>query len=71
MTEEIDGAKVTCFALVGGVVIDEGAEEAELEEGDEGRAPEGVEVDEEEVEAVFSLLKRASISSKMLATASW
>ena len=91
MTADIVGAKVTCFAFLVGVEVDGGAEEAELEEGDGGRALAGVEidadaeragleegdggralagVDEVGVEIVFNLLKRASISSKMLASAS-
>ena len=41
MTEEIVGAKVTCFALIVDV-FGEVAERAELEEGDGGRATEGV-----------------------------
>ena len=68
MTADIVGAKVTCFAFLAGVEVDEGAEEAGLEEGDEGRALAGV--DEVGVEVVFNLLKRASISSKMLVSAS-
>ena len=91
MTADIIGEKVTCFAFLAGVEVDEGAEKAGLEEGDGGRALAGVEVDadaeeagleegdggralagvgEVAVETVFNLLKRASISSKMLVSAS-
>ena len=51
MTDEIVGAKETCFALVVDV-FDEVAERAELEEGDGGRATEGVD-DEIAKEAVL------------------
>ena len=51
MTEEIVGAKETCFALVVDV-FDEIAERAELEEGDGERATEGVD-DEIAEEAVL------------------
>ena len=49
---EIVGAKETCFAFVDEVDFDEVAEEAELEEGDGGRATEGV-IDEFAEEAGF------------------